>query len=95
MAHAQIDWAKNVEQLPWRGEITKEEVAKHNKPDDCWVILHGFVYDVTCYLNVHPAGPPCIMLDAGADITQAYMERHKWVSPNLISKLKIGELKKE
>ena len=29
------------------GEFTKEEVAKHNKPDDCWVIIDGQVLDVT------------------------------------------------
>lgn len=27
--------------------LTMEEVAKHNKPDDCWVILNGVAYDVT------------------------------------------------
>ena len=31
-----------------KGDIlTLEEVAKHNKPDDCWVILNGRAYDVT------------------------------------------------
>jgi cytochrome b involved in lipid metabolism len=25
----------------------EEEVKRHNKPDDCWVILNGKVYDVT------------------------------------------------
>jgi hypothetical protein len=29
------------------GALTMEEVAKHNKPDDCWVILNGVAYDVT------------------------------------------------
>ena len=27
--------------------LTLEEVAKHNKPDDCWVILNGIAYDVS------------------------------------------------
>lgn len=31
-----------------------DEVAKHNKSDDCWVIIHGKVYDVTKFLSEHP-----------------------------------------
>ena len=30
-----------------KGEYTKEEVAQHNKDNDCWVIIDGQVLDVT------------------------------------------------
>lgn len=33
-------------------EYTMEEIAKHNKKTDCWVVLHGVVYDVTPFLEV-------------------------------------------
>lgn len=36
------------------GEYTAEEVAKHNKPDDCWVIVNGQVLNVTDFLPEHP-----------------------------------------
>ncbi|KYN93549.1 putative cytochrome b5-like heme/steroid binding protein, partial [Plasmodium gaboni] len=34
--------------------ITKEEVAKHNKKDDAWVIYKNKVYEITHYLKHHP-----------------------------------------
>ena len=32
--------------------MTAAEVAKHNTKQDCWVILHDLVYDVTAFLEV-------------------------------------------
>ena len=29
--------------------FTKEEVAKHDRPEDCWMIIRGKVYDVTAW----------------------------------------------
>lgn len=31
---------------------TLEEVSRHNSESDCWVVLHGKVYDVTSFLEV-------------------------------------------
>jgi len=39
-----------------------DEVKKHNKDSDCWVVLHNQVYDVTKFLNDHPGGKKAIML---------------------------------
>ena len=36
--------------------FTKEEVSKHNTKDDCWLIIHGKVYDVSDYVDEHPGG---------------------------------------
>lgn len=36
--------------------FTKEEVAKHNSEEDCWLIIHGNVYDVSDYVGEHPGG---------------------------------------
>ena len=94
-AHIQVTWADKMEPLPYLGELTREEIAKHNTQEDCWIILNNEVYNITPYLKVHPAGPPCIMACAGGDLTEPYMKRHRWVSPRIIEKLKIGTVKKD
>ena len=48
---------------------TREEVAQHNKSTDCWVVLHGQVYDVTKWLPRHPGGARIILHYAGQDAT--------------------------
>ncbi|CAI2377134.1 unnamed protein product [Moneuplotes crassus] len=41
---------------PDKKKYTIEEVAKHDKRDDCWTIFDGKVFDVTRYLSSHPGG---------------------------------------
>jgi cytochrome-b5 reductase len=53
---------------------TLEQVQKHNKPDDVWIILHNKVYDVTKYLEDHPGGSAILVEVAGTDATEAFEE---------------------
>lgn len=46
-------------------KITAEEVAKHNKGKDCWVIIHGQVYSVGEFLDDHPGGAEAIAQKGG------------------------------
>ncbi|KAJ5902822.1 hypothetical protein N7495_003350 [Penicillium taxi] len=52
------------------------EVAKHNTPDSCWVILYGKVYDVTDFLSNHPGGAKIILKLAGTDATEEFDPIH-------------------
>ncbi|PWY65298.1 mitochondrial cytochrome b2 [Aspergillus heteromorphus CBS 117.55] len=52
------------------------EVAKHNTPESCWVILYGKVYDVTDFLSEHPGGARIILKLAGKDATEEYDPIH-------------------
>lgn len=40
--------------LGFQREYTAAEVAQHNKEDDCWMIIHGKVYDCNGFLVDHP-----------------------------------------
>eukprot|EP00817_Percolomonadidae_sp_ATCC50343_P006726 CAMPEP_0117420382 /NCGR_PEP_ID=MMETSP0758-20121206/1722_1 /TAXON_ID=63605 /ORGANISM="Percolomonas cosmopolitus, Strain AE-1 (ATCC 50343)" /LENGTH=588 /DNA_ID=CAMNT_0005201947 /DNA_START=380 /DNA_END=2142 /DNA_ORIENTATION=- len=76
---------KKVEQQPAqenkgsneKKEYTWEEVAKHNTEDDCWVVVHNRVLNVTKFLNDHPGGPQAILLYAGKDATEEFDMLHE------------------
>ncbi|TFK41027.1 FMN-dependent dehydrogenase-domain-containing protein [Crucibulum laeve] len=53
-----------------------QEVAQHNTPQTCWVIIHNKVYDVTEFLPEHPGGAHIILKYAGRDATLAYEPIH-------------------
>ncbi|KAK2074320.1 hypothetical protein P8C59_008537 [Phyllachora maydis] len=56
--------------------LSGNEVAKHNTPEDCWVIVHGKAYDVTAFLPEHPGGPKIILKYAGRDATEEFEPVH-------------------
>jgi L-lactate dehydrogenase (cytochrome) len=65
-----------VEELPELKVITREELAKHNTKESCWVIISGKVYDLTFVLRWHPAGPESILLSGGKDATVLFSAVH-------------------
>ena len=46
---------------------TVEEVAKHNKKGDAWVVLHGRILNVSNLLSLHPGGKLAILTFSGKD----------------------------
>ncbi|XP_008119917.1 cytochrome b5 reductase 4 isoform X1 [Anolis carolinensis] len=61
-------------------EVTEEELAKHNKKEDCWICIRGLVYDVTPYMEYHPGGEDELMKAAGSDGTDLFDQVHRWVN---------------
>jgi len=57
-------------------DISMEELAKHNTPQDCWVAIHGKVYDLTEFAEEHPAGEESIHKLGGTDGTEAFATVH-------------------
>lgn len=56
--------------------VSADEVRKHNTLDDCWVAIHGKVYDLTEFLHNHPGGAARILRFAGKDATPGFHQIH-------------------
>mmetsp|Transcript_8487 Transcript_8487/g.19525 ORF Transcript_8487/g.19525 Transcript_8487/m.19525 type:complete len:413 (+) Transcript_8487:41-1279(+) len=89
--HSQLDWNRRAlsgeDMKGVSGPIpvlTMAEVKKHNKRDDCWMVLDKGVYNVTPYMDYHPGGVDELMRAAGDDGTGLFNEIHKWVTYKVI-----------
>ncbi|KAI9468734.1 hypothetical protein LPJ78_005215 [Coemansia sp. RSA 989] len=94
---SQLDWMRlstSGEDLRGVNELqmlTLDEVAKHNKRDDCWTVICGRVYNVTRYLDFHPGGRGQLMRVAGKDGTKLFFETHAWVNfENMLKECLVG-----
>ena len=74
-------------------QYTLEEVSKHNKEDDMWIIINEYVYDITNFMSEHPGGKQILMNVAGKDATEYFEELH---NPKVLKEVaedyKIGTL---
>ena len=57
-------------------EFTMEEVAKHNKKEDLWVVVKGAVLDLTNWMDEHPGGPQALLNFAGRDASEEFEMLH-------------------
>jgi cytochrome-b5 reductase len=81
---------------PIRRDITIDEVRRHNKPYDGWMILRGKVYNIAPYLAYHPGGSEILEKCLGKDGTVLFDKYHSWVNlDGLIGPLMLGYLKIE
>lgn len=46
-------------------QFTREEIEKHDKENDCWLVVDGKVYDATSVLAWHPGGKAAVLGHAG------------------------------
>ncbi|TDZ32221.1 NADH-cytochrome b5 reductase 1 [Colletotrichum spinosum] len=75
-------------------EYTAKEVAAHREADDCWMVIHGEVYDVTKYLHDHPGGADVLIEAGGVDATEAFDNAgHSEDASEIMADFRIGKLK--
>src|SRR5690625_2802735 len=58
----------DVEQFSW------SEIEQHNKANDAWIVIDGFVHDVTEFLHEHPGGSEVVTDWLGKDATDAFSD---------------------
>ena len=79
--------------------ISAQEVAMHNSPDDCWIIISNKVYDVSSYIKLHPGGSDTITPYCGEEATHAFEtkdlsreEDHSGFAYSHLDSLYVGDL---
>eukprot|EP00521_Asterionellopsis_glacialis_P008400 CAMPEP_0195285398 /NCGR_PEP_ID=MMETSP0707-20130614/3242_1 /TAXON_ID=33640 /ORGANISM="Asterionellopsis glacialis, Strain CCMP134" /LENGTH=1388 /DNA_ID=CAMNT_0040344885 /DNA_START=294 /DNA_END=4460 /DNA_ORIENTATION=+ len=73
-------------------QVAIEELEQHNTSGDCWVAIHGNVYDMTEFAKEHPGGPEHIIKVAGTDGTEAFDRVHKKKKLLRLTEVEIGSL---
>ncbi|KAJ2829235.1 hypothetical protein IWW50_000970 [Coemansia erecta] len=80
-----------------KGEVatfTADEIKKHNKREDVWIVIHDKVYDVTKFLDEHPGGEEVILENAGKDSTNDFEDiGHSEDARDMLKDYYIGDLK--
>jgi len=75
-------------------EYTLEEVAKHNKKTDAWIVIGDIVANITEWIPKHPGGD-IIMKGVGKDASQLFNSiGHDAFARKMLKKYQIGILKK-
>ncbi|KAK9075250.1 hypothetical protein SSX86_003571 [Deinandra increscens subsp. villosa] len=70
-----------------------DDVCKHNKPDDCWLLISGKVYDVTQFVDNHPGGWDVWRRATGKDATIDFSDvGHSDIAKGKMKIFYIGEI---
>jgi cytochrome b involved in lipid metabolism len=74
----------------YQGQVAVAERELHNEPYDCWMEIHGQVYDLTEYAPKHPGGAEFVTDYCGQNATRAYDREHPKSLLHLIRQYKMG-----
>ncbi|KAI9490378.1 cytochrome b5-like heme/steroid binding domain-containing protein [Zychaea mexicana] len=70
-----------------------EEIKKHDKRNDLYVVIHNKVYDITAFLSEHPGGEEVLLDEGGRDATESFEDiGHSDDARELLKKYLVGEL---
>ncbi len=72
--------------------LTKEEIAKHNSRNDCYLIIKDQVYSVASFVDQHPGGVSKLVNECGKEASAIFAKIHSNFAWNLLSGYYIGKL---
>ncbi|CAH8872149.1 unnamed protein product [Trichobilharzia szidati] len=73
--------------------FTLEEVKKHNRADDLWIIIHDKVYDLTKFASEHPGGEVVLEEQAGSYGTEPFEDvGHSSDAREIMEQYYIGDI---
>jgi len=69
----------------------QKEVEKHNKEEDCWVVVKGKVYDVSKF-DDHPGSKDILVEFSGGDATEEFEDiGHSQTALDMMKSYYIGD----
>jgi cytochrome b involved in lipid metabolism len=74
--------------------LSAAQVATHNQPNDCYLIVNNKVYDVTTYIGRHPGGKKSIYDRCGQESSAIFAAIHSNSAWNLLNKYYVADLSK-
>ncbi|KAK2178957.1 hypothetical protein NP493_521g00005 [Ridgeia piscesae] len=76
-------------------EYSWEEIRRHNTKKEQWIVIDGYVYDITAWSRKHPGGGSIIRNYAGEDASEAWCAFHtnKDFASKFLRTLVIGQVK--
>ncbi|CAH8294696.1 unnamed protein product [Eruca vesicaria subsp. sativa] len=75
--------------------ISFHDVAKHKCKNDCWILIHGKVYDVSSFIDEHPGGDNVLLAVTGKDASTDFDDvNHSNEAKDTMKKYYIGNVDK-
>jgi len=76
--------------------FTLDEVKKHNTEKSAWMVIEGYVHDVTDFLADHPGGKEIVLDHIGTDATNIFIadtvHAHSQTAFSMLARYRIGIL---
>jgi len=83
--------------VPGPAHFTLQEIARHDRLEDCWMAIEGSVFNLTDYIPRHPTRPELLESWCGTDATAGMRTKgndsdHSPRAWRMLERYRIGDL---